>query len=522
MRKLHYALGIFALTALAAGAADAPPEAETEVFKAEEVVTPITWSGMDYQAVAGTLVVHPQGWDDVKDKENKDNPTAVASMFFVAYLKKGVPAAQRPLAFLYNGGPGAASVFLHMGAFGPQRVVTANPGQTPAAPYRLIENDCSLLDVSDAVFVDAPGTGFSRVAGKDKEKSFYGVDADAHAYEQFIVQFLSKYKRWNSPKYLVGESYGTPRSAVLINKLQAEAGIDFNGVVLISQILNLGLNADGPEADPGGDLPYVLALPTYAATAWYHHKLPDQPQPALEELLREVRRFAMTDYLLALSQGLALPPDARQAVAAKLHAYTGLPTAYILKADLRISGGEFEKNLQDEEGLTVGRTDARYSGPSLDPLSKEADYDPLDAGIDSAYISVFADYVRNVLHYGEDKEYRALTDINSRWDFKHGNPIGEDMGFHTTLNTLPDLATALKYNPSLKVMTLGGYFDLATPFAEGIYEMEHLQIPLELRKNISAHYYPSGHLIYANPAALKQMHADVAEFIRATDNLPGQ
>ena len=232
--------------------------------------------------------MHPKGWDDVRaiPKSEKamprrrseggeaKNPTAEASMFYVAYFKSGGGA--RPLTFLYNGGPGSATLWLHMGAFGPRRIVTASDAHTPAAPYSLVNNGSSLLDATDLVFIDAPGTGFSRIAGKDKEKAFFGVDQDAYAFAEFISQFLSKYGRWNSPKYLFGESYGTPRSAVLVNQLQAERAIDFNGVILLSQILNFDLSPDRPTGNPGIDLPYQTVLPTYAATAWYHHKLPGE------------------------------------------------------------------------------------------------------------------------------------------------------------------------------------------------------------------------------------------------------
>ena len=332
-------------------------------------------SRIDYQAVAGTIVVHPKGWDDAakpeeqKAKENEDdsqddkeskNPTAEASMFYVAYTKQNTEPEKRPITFLFNGGPGSSTVWLHMGAFGPRRVVTADNSHTPAAPYQVVNNDFSLLDASDLVFVDAPGTGFSRIAGKNKEKEFYGVDQDAHAFAEFIVAYLSKYGRWNSPKYLFGESYGTPRSAVLANLLEQEYHLDLNGVMLLSQILNFDLSVDEPENNPGVDLPYVVALPTYAATAWYHHKLPGPNSPAqLEPFLKEVEDFATKDYAHALAEGTTLSKADRQAIAEKLRAYTGLPVSYILKANLRIDGGEFSKNSPGRCGHDHGP--ARYA-----------------------------------------------------------------------------------------------------------------------------------------------------------------
>ena len=441
-------------------------------------------------------------------------------MFYVAYFRKGVPSADRPITFLYNGGPGSSSVWLHMGAFGPRRVVTADDSHTPAAPYRTVDNAYSLLDASDLVFIDAPGTGFSRIAGKDKEKAFLGVDPDAHAFSEFIKGFLSKYGRWNSPKYLFGESYGTPRSAVVVNQLETGNDIDFNGVILLSQILNFDLSADGPESNPGSDEAYVTTLPTYAATAWYHNRLAGARPVALEPFLAEVERFANTDYAQALQMGAELDPAREQAVAEKLAAYTGLPAAYILKAHLRIDGGMFSKELQDVSGLTTGRLDTRFSGPDMDPLSKTADYDPQSAAISSAYVSAFNDYVRKDLKFGEDKVYKPEIDVGKDWAFTHQQP-GMPMAFPGPVNVMPDLASAMKYNPQLKVMVNGGYYDLATPFYEGWYEMHHLPIPTNLQANIEYHYYQSGHMVYAHEQSLRELHDSVAGFIRRTDNLGG-
>jgi carboxypeptidase C (cathepsin A) len=483
---------------------------------------------IDYDAYAGTIVVHPKDWDDVPQNAPKDedkNPRPEASMFYVAYFKtadkggadkggtdKG--AATRPVTFVFNGGPGSSTVWLHMGALGPRRVVTVDDSHTPAAPYPIINNDYSLLDASDLVFIDAPGTGFSRIAGTEREKAFFGVDQDAQAFADFIVQFLSKYGRWNSAKYLFGESYGTTRAAVLIGRLETERMVDFNGVIMLSQVLNFDASPDGPQDNPGIDLPYEVALPTYAATAWYHHKLPTAP-PDLAALLIEVEHFAMNDYAAALAAGSTLPAAQRDAVAAKLHEYTGLPVAYILKADLRINGGEFEKTLLEDAGLTTGRYDTRFAGPTLDPLSQEADYDPQNAAIGSAYVSAYNDYVRKELKYGQDKEFKALTDAERIWITSH-RPPGETEVLSRNINVMPDLASAMKYNPGLHVLLNGGYFDAATPFYEGIYEMQHLPIPAMLQKNIEYAQYQSGHMVYAHDASLKELHSKVADFIRRT------
>ncbi len=504
---------------------------ESRYFKPESVKTTgsvtVEGSRVDYDAVCGTIVVHPKGWDDAAppaDKESADeaakaNPSAEASMFYVAYFKRGVEPTKRPVMFLFNGGPGSSTVWLHMGAFGPRRVITADDTHTPAAPYQVVNNDYSLLDASDLVFIDAPGTGFSRVEGKDAEKSFYGVDPDAHAFAEFITTFLSQHGRWNSPKYIFGESYGTPRAAVLVRMLADDYAVDVNGVIMLSQILNFDLSVDGPEANPGVELPYVLALPTYAATAWYHHKLPtDNPPAKLEPFLTEVETFAMGDYAHALALGSELPDAGRQAIAEKLHGYTGLPVSYILKADLRIDGGEFEKTLQDETNMTTGRLDSRFSGPTLDPLSKEAEYDPQSAAISSAYVSAFNDYVRKTLNYGHDRTYRAFAGLWKTWDFTHKQP-GTTFPTLQAANTMPDLAMAMKLNPGLKILLTGGYFDIATPFYEGWYEMHHLKIPASLEGNIEYRYYQSGHMVYAHHESLKAIHDDVATFIGSTNNL---
>jgi carboxypeptidase C (cathepsin A) len=494
--------------------------AKPESFKPEQQATKgtVTIGGapINYDAYAGTIIVHPKGWDDVpqnRDKDEKNQPPE-ASMFYVAYFKSDTKGAARPVTFLYNGGPGSSTVWLHMGAFGPKRVVTLDDSHTPAAPYPVVNNEFSLLDVTDLVFIDAPGTGFSRLSGKDREKAFYGVDPDAQAFADFITQFLGKYGRWNSPKYMFGESYGTTRSAVLSMILETEHDVDFNGVILLSQILNFAFSADGPEANPGVDLPYQLALPTYAATAWYHHKIPGDHKE-LAPFLTEVEHFALNEYAQALAQGAALPPDQRKAIIAKLHDYTALAPEYLEKANLRISGGEFEKTLQDENGLTTGRLDSRFSGPTFDPLSKEAEYDPQSAAISSAYVSAFNDYVRKDLKFGENRAFKPEVEVWKWWNFLHQSP-GAPFPLPQATNVMPDLAIAMKYNPDLKVMLNAGYFDLATPFFEGVYEMQHLQIPAKLQSNIEFKFYESGHMVYAHEASLKALHDNVAAFIQKT------
>jgi carboxypeptidase C (cathepsin A) len=481
-----------------------------------------------YRAVAGTITVGATDEQDAQlgpdgkplpdtemalaaaqSKDSKDTPP-VARMFYVAYFKKDARAEDRPVMFIYNGGPGSSTVWLHMGSFGPKHVVTSDDRHLAGAPYKLVNNAYSLLDVSDLVFIDMPGTGFGCLVGKDKEKAFWGVDEDAHAYARFIARFISKYSRWNSPKYLFGESYGTTRSSVVANILENGDSIDLNGVILLSQIFNFTSDIDGARGNPGIDLPFQLALPTYAASAFYHHKLPNQPA-SLEPFLKEVEDFAMGEYAHALAQGTDLTAAEKQTVAEKLHNYTGLPVAYLLKADLRVSGGGFSKNLQDDQDLTTGRLDTRFSGPTLNPLSEEAEYDPQSSAISSAYISLFNDYVRRELKYGEGQTYLSHAEFGSaQWDLKHNdNPIN--------LNVSTDLATAMKTNPRLKVMVNGGYYDLATPFYAAYYEDKHLPIPDSLAKNIEYDWYESGHMVYVRDESLQQLHDRVAAFVRNTE-----
>jgi len=507
-------------------------EAAAPADSVTEGTVTVRGQAIAYRAVAGTLTVGstdsqddnlgldgkilPGSGEKEPDPNKPDEAPATARMFYAAYFKRDVPAETRPLTFLYNGGPGSSSMWLHMGAFGPRRIVTTDTQHDPGAPYRVVSNEHCLLDASDLVFIDAPATGFSRIMGKDKDKAFLGTDQDAHAFERFIRRFLTKYNRWNSPKYLLGESYGTPRSAVLSGMLH---NVDLNGIVLLSVTLSFDNWGDAPRWNPGIEQPYALMLPTFAATAYYHHKLPQQPK-ALEPLLQEVEKFAMGDYLNALMEGSQLSDVRSRALAEKLHEYTGLPVSYILKANLRVSGGEFSKTLQDEEGITVGRLDTRYQGPDFDRLSEEAEYDPVGNAVAAAYTTAINEYLRKELAYGQNDTYKptAYSEAGfNQWDARHQAPGGPPAAASASgTNVLPDLATAMKSNPKMKIMVAGGYYDWATPFFEGIYEMHHLPIPDAMQSNISYHYYESGHMVYVNEAALKQFHDDVAAFIVGT------
>ena len=526
-----------ALSAIPAHAADKTtaqpnPEANSPLNHPGHSTGTVTVNGQKiaYDAVAGTITVG--GTNAINNNLSGDNGTPLpgsenpskkatdapptAKMFYVAYFKQGANPETRPITFLYNGGPGSSTVWLHMGAFGPVRVVTNTDQHLPAAPYKLINNSDSLLNATDLVFIDAPGTGFSRIYGKDAAKHFYGTDQDAHAFARFIVRFVSKYQRWNSPKYLFGESYGTTRSAVLSQILQNDDNMDLNGVILLSEVLNFGDGIDQPQIDPGNIRPYWLALPTYAATAWYHKKLPNYPH--LQPLLQQVEAFAEGDYEHALQLGSELPEAQKQSIAKKLEQFTSIPASYWLRANLRVNGPQFEKRLLQNSDETTGRLDTRFSSPTIDPMSEYAQYDPQSSAISSAYVSLFNSYVRKDLHFGTGLTYLpGISFPNNYWNFDHEQPMGGSKDSGREMNVMPDLAVAMKTNPNLKIMLNGGYYDLATPFFAALYEEHHLNIPEKLEKNISYHFYKSGHMVYVNPVTLKQLHDNVTAFIQSTD-----
>jgi carboxypeptidase C (cathepsin A) len=459
-----------------------------------------------YTANAGTLLL----------KDAKGEPTA--TMSYVAYFANGAEAAHRPIMFIYNGGPGSSTIWLHMASFGPKRAVVGDAAHTAPPSYQLVDNQYSLMDATDLVFVDAPGTGFGKIldkdaGGKGDSKDFYGVDQDGKAFTQFIERFLTKYGRWNSPRYLFGESYGTPRSAVVSNDLVNDS-VDLNGVILLSAILNFDLNADFPNVNPGIDLPYAVMLPTFASAAWYHKKAGvGQELPAF---LHEVEGFAMSDYLAALQKGSDLSAADKQKIAEQLHTYTGVSADYWVKADLRVIGPEFEQQLLNSSDQVTGRFDTRYAGPILDSLSENANYDPQSAAIGSPIVSLFNDYVRKDLKFGQDLTYLPVSnDIGNAWDFKH-QPPGAPFPLPVTTNVMPDLASAMIQNPNMKVLLNAGYFDLATPYYSAVYVMHHLPMPDKLQSNISYAFYPAGHMVYVNLDSLRMLHDNVAKFIEST------
>ncbi|MDE1163582.1 MAG: peptidase S10 [Acidobacteriaceae bacterium] len=443
----------------------------------------------------------------------QDQP-ATARLFYTAYLAKGVDTTKRPVIFFYNGGPGSATMYLRMSSVGPVRVELPDLQHPFGGPYKIVPNQYSLLDVADLVFIDAPGTGYSRVYGKDAMKAFYGIDGDAEAFDRFIRRFLTKEDRWMSPRFLFGESYGTTRDAVLAAKLQ-KSGVDLNGVVFLSQILSFGDSADGSDGNPGAENGQFLALPSFAATAWYHHKVPNQPAE-LEPFLHTVEQYAVGEYAEALLQGADLDPARKAAVAAKLESFTGIPASLWIKADLRLTGGEFSKYLQDSSGITTGRLDSRFEGPAMDPMERDADYDPFTESIESAILAAQNHYAHTTLHYGMDMTYKpSAREPGFHWDMQHRAPGGGGRG---GANVMGDLAYTMKVNPKMHVLLMGGYFDLGTLYFGAEYEMKHLPIPAELQKNIEYKFFQSGHMVYVNPDALKGLHDRTAEFIRENED----
>ncbi len=448
---------------------------------------------ISYKATASTLLL----------RNDKGEPTAL--MYSVAYTRSDVSdTSRRPISFLYNGGPGAASLWLHMGAFGPKRVLLNGTDAIPPAPYKLVDNAETLLDKTDVVFIDAMGTGYSHAVGKAKNQDFHGTEADAAAFSQFIDLYLSRYNRWNSPKFLIGESYGTFRSAAVGHYLKSHYSIDLNGIILLSSVLDLSTITFAPN----NDKPCVFYLPSYAATAWYHKMLKPQP-PNMLAFIAEARSYAIGDYAKALFQGSDLPAEEKDAVAKKLSYFTGIDEDYWLKANLCVSEDKFDAELQRREGLTTGRLDARFSGYTYDLLEEGSEGDPMEEGIESAFTSLLNEYNHTELKFGQGKMY-----LNERlghgWNWKRP---GRVQGFPPAPSTDTDLALTMISNPHMLVQVENGYFDLATPFSATEFTMRHLGIPAALQKNISLKYYDSGHMIYLQDDARRKLHDNIASFI---------
>ncbi|MHA6205897.1 S10 family peptidase [Dyella soli] len=471
------------------------PSSETAVRTRHSVS--IHGHSVAYTATAGTVII----------RDEKGQPQA--SVFYVAYTVDGGKAAQRPVTFLYNGGPGSSSMWLHMGSFSPVRIQTAAPEATAPAPYQLVPNDESLLDKTDLVFIDAVGTGYSRPLGKATGKDFWGVDQDVSAFSRAIQRYVTINNRWNSPKFLYGESYGTTRSGALVDALQ-DKGMSFNGVILMSTILNYGVRM------PGYDEMFIGYVPSYAAAAWYHNKLANKPAD-LKAYLDQVRAFARGPYAAALAQGQDLPAAEADAVARQLAGYTGLSASYIKAANLRVEPARFRKELLRDQRRTIGRFDARFEGVDDDAAGEAPDFDASDAGISGAFVTAFHNYVTTELNYHSDLDYRpTFGDIGKDWDWKH-----QAAGIKRPLQTAyvaGDLAHAMRTNPNLQVLSVNGYYDFATPFFITEYDLAHMNLDASLRGNLHFVYYPSGHMVYLNTESLKQLKADLARYYDSTNH----
>ena len=485
-----------------AGDADHPPAQKPEeaapVERSSVTAHQITLDGkqIHYTATAGTLLI----------RNDDDKP--YGSIFYVAYTLDGADPHTRPVTFLYNGGPGSASLWLHMGALGPVRVETSSPQATGSGPYQMVPNQYSLLDQSDLVFIDAPLTGYSRVVGKATPKDFAGVDQDLHAFAKFIERYMTVNQRWNSPKFLFGESYGTTRSAGLSSVLQ-EDGVALNGITLLSSVLNYNASIGA-----GLEVSYVNYLPSYAAIAFYHNKLPQQP-PDMKAFVEEARVFARGEYAEALAEGDKLPPARVDEIAAKLNHFTGLPVSYIKEAKLRINPTRFRRELLRDEGDVMGRYDARFEGTEADNAGENPDYDPSDTGIAGAYVAAIHEYLGRELKYDSTDEYKLSANTIGEWDWHH-KPAGGGYGGAGRAQLLPyvagDLADTIRKNPKLQVLSANGWFDLATPFFETEYELNHMMLTPELQKNVHFTYYPAGHMVYLNVDALRQLRDDLRPF----------
>ena len=434
--------------------------------------------------------------------KNREGETE-ARIFFMAYtLDDAGSRSRRPLTFSFNGGPGSASVWLHLGAIGPKRVRMNADGTMPAPPYELVDNEHTWLAQSDLVFIDPVGTGYSRAARPDLAPKFFGLQGDIESVGEFIRMYLTRHERWTSPLFLAGESYGTTRASALSGYL-VDRGIALNGIVLISTIMNF----ETTNFAPGNDIPYALFLPSYAATAWYHKKLSaDMQGRPVQQIVAEAEQWAAGEYLIALQKGDLLTAQERQDVIAKLSRYTGLDTRFIDNANLRVSLNLFRKELLRTERRSIGRLDARFKGFDSSFVSDSPDFDASEAAIRPPYTSTFNNYVRTELGYKSDLEYYILGGgITSPWNWGTNNNY---------VDTSVALRNALAKNPYLKIFVCMGYYDMATPYFAAHYTLHHISLDPALLKNISTGYYEAGHMMYIDEKSLTKMSTDVEKFMQ--------
>ena len=444
---------------------------------------------VNYTATSGMM--------PIKNREGE----VEARMFFTSYVLDGSEGSRRPLTFSFNGGPGSASVWLHMGAIGPKRVKMNPDGSMPAPPYELEDNQATWLTQSDLVFIDPVGTGYSRAARPELSQKFFGLQGDIESVGEFIRMYLTRYQRWTSPLFLAGESYGTTRASALSGYL-IDRGIAFNGIMLISTIMNFETTAFAA----GNDLPYTLFLPSYTATAWYHKRLPSDLQAKpVNRVVSEAEAWASGEYTLALEKGNRLSSQERQDIIAKLSRYTGLDARFLDYANLRVSLGAFRKELLRNERRSIGRLDSRFKGYDSNLASDTTEYDPSEAAIRPPYTSTFNNYVRSELGYKSDLEYYILGGGIGPWNWGTNN---------TYVDTSTALRNALAKNPHLKIFVAMGYYDMATPYYAVEYTLNHISIDPMLLKNVSTSYYEAGHMMYIDEKSLSKLQSDVERFIQ--------
>ncbi len=457
-----------------------------------------------YTATTGTLVLREEAEKDGAVEGEK----ARAAFFFIAYTLDGVEnVARRPITYSFNGGPGSSSVWLHLGLLGPRRAAMDGEGGLLPPPYRLSPNEQSLLDETDLVFIDPVSTGFSRAAPGEKPRDFHTFKRDIESVGDFIRLYTTRYLRWTSPKFLIGESYGTTRAAGLSGYLQDRHGLFLNGIMLVSSILDF----QTARFSPGNDLPYILFLPTYTATAWYHKRLSPRLQGNFRDALAEAEVFALGEYASALMRGAALPADEQAHIASRLSELTGLSQAWIERANLRIQIHRFCKELLRDERRTVGRLDSRFKGIDHDAAGEEHEYDPSLTNIIGPYTAGFNDYVRRDLRFESDLPYEILNPRVWPWKYSEDNEV---------LNVAETLRKAMTVNPHLKVLVANGYYDLATPYLATERTFNHLGLEPELRGNISMTYYEAGHMMYVHLPSLAALKADLAAFVRSASSMP--
>ncbi|MGB1250613.1 MAG: S10 family peptidase, partial [Candidatus Promineifilaceae bacterium] len=448
---------------------------------------------INYTATAGTILI--------REEDEKEAHKAKASIFYTAYTKNGADLQNRPITFAFNGGPGSASVWLHLGLFGPKRVLMDPDGNPLPPPYRVADNEFTLLDISDIVFIDPVSTGYSRPVPGEKDKQYHEFKKDIDSIAEFIRVYTTRHNRWQSPKFLAGESYGTTRAAELSGVLQHEHHMFLNGLLLISAVLDFTTGV----FNRNNDLPYILYLPTYTATAWYHNLLDDDLQQDLQATLREVEAFAETEYASALFLGKKLDAERREAIVAKLARYTGLSAEYIRQTNLRIEHIRFCKQLMRSQNRTVGRLDSRFQGIDREITGLGFEHDPSFTNIQGTYTGAFNDYMRRELGYETDLPYEIITSKVRPWSYK----VFENR----YVDVAETLRASMSKNAYLKVFVANGYYDMATPYFATEYTFNHLYLDPSLEKNITMTYYDAGHMMYIHLESLRKLKDDMAAFI---------